>query len=82
MSNLLPHRKLAYSQGILQSEVCPITTMTYTDSEQRYALLIELSRGYYRSGHVAEPLRKDRSLLVTQWAVESQSAKQLTVGMF
>ncbi|MFL9916039.1 CHAT domain-containing protein [Paraburkholderia fungorum] len=27
-----------------------------TDGEQRYALLIELSRGYYRSGHIAESL--------------------------
>jgi CHAT domain-containing protein len=29
---------------------------TTTDGSQRYALLIELSRGYYRSGHIAESL--------------------------
>ena len=29
---------------------------TTTDGSQRYALLIELSRGYYRSSHIAESL--------------------------
>jgi len=33
-----------------------------------------MSRGFFAAGA--------RSLLVTQWAVESESAKQLTVGMF
>ncbi|CAE6878007.1 hypothetical protein [Paraburkholderia domus] len=36
---------------------------TTKDGEQRYALLIELSRGYYRSGHVAESLHVGDEIL-------------------